>query len=134
MDDFLEDYQELWNYISQNGLSYYPCSWDCYLEPVEEDDYCGYNFSGDNRVMMIFFTGASDYFPAIKCGTANSDLDKYPVYIYDLESDTPEDPTGLNFKQYIKSILNDALKGGDRIDEIEEALDDVEQFSDELLI
>lgn len=132
MEDFLDEHQDLWHYISDNDLSHYPC-YDMDMEPIDEEDYYGYNFSGKNRVIRIFYMGASNYFPAIKCGENDHDMDKYPVYIYDLQSDNPEEPTGLNFKQYIKSILNDALKRKKNIKKIKNALQDVEQFSDDLI-
>lgn len=131
MEEFLEDHQELWGYIDENSLTQYPCGYDAYFLTIGKE-YCGYDFSKE-PILQFFDTGSSTCFAAIKCIDkdyyTDSLLDKSTVYIYDLGTgEEPERNTGLSLRQYIKAILQDALKGKDRIKEIREALDAIEKM------
>jgi hypothetical protein len=71
----------------------------------------------DNKLVHFFFTGDSDYFPAIHLGNAGLDdphVDQYPVYVVDRScfDRTEEDYTGSNqnIKGYIQEIIQEVRR------------------------
>jgi hypothetical protein len=104
-------YGDLWQKIaSMDNITTYPCM-DAGLYYQNSIDNYGVDFSGDQKVYEIFFTGTSDYFPAIWSGTDDEEIiDQMPVYIFDLSNSdrSVEKPIG-NFRNYIEHILNNFL-------------------------
>lgn len=106
-----ESYNEgdLWQKISSMNLHTNPCM-DIYLDIIDEDDFYGVNFTGKQKVYILFFTGSSDYFPAIWIGENDENkLDEMPIYILDLSSDNDTFECKGNFRNYIETILNDFI-------------------------
>jgi hypothetical protein len=105
--DMLSKYEELFQFISDIELDTHPCM-DVSLD---ENDYYGADFFGKQRVCQLFFTGSSDYFPAIWIGENENNIDKMHVFILDLsDSDNIiSEPLG-NVRQYVTKILDDFLK------------------------
>lgn len=99
--DFLTKHQELfWNI----GETEPPLPlMDAVASFIDDNpkDFFGCDFSGDRNVFQIFFTGASDYFPARNCKKGEK-LDESPVYIFDI-ADLDErgqvESLHMNFKQ-----------------------------------
>lgn len=134
IEKFLEEYEDLWQNIAYNGGAL-PCG-DFTIDVIDENDYYGCNFSEENRVIMFFFTGQSNYFPAIHIGNISEDMceniDEFPVYIFDIVGDTDNnnEPKLIgNFRHYIEKLLIDYE---DEKGEVERALKDVKIFSDKL--
>lgn len=105
---------DLWQFIcNKRDGGANPCM-DTVFDVIDEYDYYGCDFFGKNKVVQLFFTGNSQYFPAIWIGDQDlnkiENLDEYPVYIFDLQNyDTnPIQPVG-NFKKYITEIIDDFL-------------------------
>lgn len=46
---------------------------DVVLEFIDEEDYYGCNFAKEQKVMQLFFTGSSDFFPCF--WTKNGDYE-----------------------------------------------------------
>ena len=124
-DNFNEYWKEgdIWQKIASMELEPpIPCL-DISLEYRDEEDDYGVNFSKKQRVFELFFTGSSDYFPAIWIGDENEELlDQLPIYIFDLSCSTDPDeiihfkPEG-NFRTYIEIILNFFIENYDKDDE-----------------
>lgn len=101
---------DLWQRISEK-IDTYPCM-DIVLEIVDENDYYGVDFRGDQKVYELFFPGSSNYFPAIWIGNDDDieKLDELPIYVLDLSSDENEFECIGNFRKYIEILLNDFLE------------------------
>lgn len=105
---FLESYQDLWWVIDQS-VDTLPCM-DVVVDINEDTDFYRVDFSGEQMVCTLFFTGCSNYFPAIWIGNNNSnDIDKYPIFVIDCSSSTDEFESEGNFRNYIDKILTDFL-------------------------
>lgn len=134
MNEYLEDYEDLWQEICD--LTPVLPIMDLGMNIIDEDDYYGCDFSGDKKVMMLFFTGQSNYFPGIYIGNRKykNELDKLPIYIFDLASDNQVEYIG-NFREYMTKIFDELLERKDLdVDfrkRIKEAAADIQQFSKE---
>ena len=133
--DYLENYQELWYSIDDDKNM--PRTWPMYdviMEKCDEDDYYGCDFSGNQKVYQFTFTGQSNYFPGI-CNVDDVDeMDKYPVYVFDLASNNPCVYIG-NFKQYMTLILENYINCNPSkklMKTAQSALNDLSDFSDEV--
>ena len=138
VQDYLENYQDLWWEISQKG-AYLPCM-DVTMDMVDEDDYYGCDFTGKRQVMELFFTGSSDYFPGFFIGKDNyeDNLDQYPIYVFDLSTNEEEARLELigNFKTYMTKLIEGYLenhKRGKFVKMAQTALMELDQFSDKMI-
>ena len=103
IEDYLEDYTDLWN-VFEGDIS---------VEIIDDitsnktGGYYGWNLTGKYRMIMLFYTGQSNYFPGIWIGQQNhdNDLEKCPIYICDIASDDEPKYMG-NFKSYMKLDLD----------------------------
>ena len=98
-------------------------------------DFFGCDFSGDRNVFQIFFTGASDYFPAIHRKKGEK-LDEQPVYIFDvadLDESGQVESLHMNFKQYILATLDHFKAIQPENIDLLVAYKDLKQFSDKLV-
>lgn len=108
--DLLVNYEHLFQNINDHETKAYPCM-DVSLDLINELDFYGVDFTGEQQVHSLFFTGSSDYFPAIWLGESNiNEIDQMPVYILDLSSsqDGTFESCG-NIKQYVTQILDEIL-------------------------
>lgn len=131
IEEFLFDYEDLWYKIVEFGVSL-PIM-DIVLELIEEDNYYGCDFTNDKKMLQLFFTGQSNYFPAFWVGEDNyeKNLDMFPIYVIDICSEQPVELIG-NFKNYMTIILTEYLK--ENVDEdAERALKDLVIFSDKII-
>jgi hypothetical protein len=146
IQEFLEDYQDLWWEIADCDPEY-PVM-DVCLEKIDDEDYYGVDFTGDKSVYQIFFSGSSNYFAAVWPSNDNNhnddnldnldNLDKYPIYIFDMEdTSSPELKCVGNFKKFINLVIDDFLELNIMDDKtnalVNELLDDLDEFSDELI-
>ena len=101
--------------------------------------FMGFDFAGPRRVVQLWFLGTPEYFPAFWVGADHytQTLDRYPIYQFDLEMDTGDEPllpVG-NFKQYMTTVLEWYLRqaAGDEpaVPLAQEALAGLREFSDE---
>lgn len=130
---YLEDHETLWQIIDE----YEPCLplMDLSMELINEDNYYGYDFTGEKQVYQLFFTGSSNYFPGIYC-TGTNKLDECPIFIFDLP--VPNIEYIGNFKLYMTTVLKDFLKKKVKNkhnkyqSEAEEALNELDIFSDKV--
>lgn len=97
-----------------------PCM-DVSFDLIDDTDYYGVDCSGSQQLYMLFFTGSSDYFPAIWIGNDDvNHIDYMPIYIVDLSSDCTEFISCGNIKQYImqiveKILLNETISENDKV-------------------
>lgn len=130
---YLDDHQDLWWTIDEFSPPL-PIM-DVAGDIIDEKDYYGCDFSGNGRVLKIFFTGQHAYFPGIHIGDNDDyaeNIDQLPVYVFNL-SDSNEPLTYVgNFKDYLTQILDYCIgiTSGDIYDELVSARDELEQFSD----
>lgn len=107
---YLTKYYSLFQYISDELNKSLNMDAECNL--IDDIDYCGYDMSGDNSLYQLFYSGDCTYFPAIPLHGENinniTNLDEWPIYVYDLESSDEPTPCG-NFRSYIKDILNEYI-------------------------
>lgn len=99
----------------------------------EPENYYGCDFSGDQNVFQLFFTGASNYFPAIH-KKGGERLDEAPVYLFDLQAwdGSRVENLHLNFKGYILRLL-DYMKACEPDHEgLQDAYKELKPFSDRL--
>ena len=136
--EYLEEYEELWQEMSYHEI-YLPVM-DISLELIDDNDYYDCNFTGEKRLIELFFTGSSNYFPGFWVGQDDyaNDLDKYPIYIFDLGTNEDQLQFVGNFKTYMSRLLIDYLELDkchelESIDEAKEALEKLDQFSDSLI-
>lgn len=125
--DYLDDYQDQW---WDQDIEYEYYVGDVGMNIIDEEDYYGCDMSGDQRVIMMFFVGHSDCFPAIWIGNDDmSRLDEMPIYILDLSSDEHEfEPVG-NFKQHMMVALNSMPDGEIK----QQAIKGLDAFSDNMI-
>jgi len=88
-----------------------PCmdiSMDFYGEQEECDML---DFTKEQRLIEMFFSGNSSYFPGIWIGNDDMErLDEMPIYIIDLDDlQTNESEIVGNFRNYIEQLLNGFL-------------------------
>lgn len=122
--DFIEynsnfDYNEgdLWQKIGSTIDTLHGIS-DVDFEILDDEDELGIDFSGKQKIYKIFFTGSSDFFPAIWIGEDDiNNLEKYPVYMIDCSSNDIVSTSEGNFKNYINKFLDDFMKHYDKDDE-----------------
>lgn len=65
-----------------------PLCGDVELYIIDENDYYGCDFTNDRKMCMLFFAGASNYFPGIWIGDVDPydvEIDTYSIYIIDLQ-------------------------------------------------
>lgn len=109
-----------------------PCM-DVDVGLIDETDYYGIDFSGKQRVLSLFFTGQSNYFPGIWIGNEKelknyTNIDEYPVYIFDLSNDKNFlEPIG-NFRNYIELIVQN-VSSKDYEEISDSILKDLQKFS-----
>lgn len=127
--EYLERYEDLWHEISSTE-SLLPCM-DLAMDKIDENNYYGFDFSGDKSVYMLFFTGASNYFPAICNCTDENNMDACPIYIFNLASNKPSEYIG-NFKEYMTILLNGFIQEEDS-EEAKMALRDLGTFTDRVI-
>jgi len=85
---------------------------DSQLLIIDDKDYYGHDFSEDNRVFMLAYWGASNYFPGIIIGDhKEGDWDKLPVYTFDL-CERSFSHNG-NFKTYFSDYAMELMSDGD---------------------
>ena len=108
IEDFISDYQELWWEINDSG-SGLPCMDIGFM--VDDPDYYGCDFSGNNKVYMLFFTGTSNFFPAIVGIDDGVPIDECPIYIFDLACDDMMSAPVGNFRCYITLLVENYLRG-----------------------
>lgn len=82
---------------------------------IDENDYYGCDFTNDRKMCMLFFVGASNYFPGIWVGDVDPyevDIDTYPMYILDLQcaDNTCAHKSCGNVKEYITLIIEPFIK------------------------
>ena len=130
IEKYLDNYSELLEKMSASELSFGPISGECSLDLVDEYDYYGCDFTDNQRMIKIFYLGASNYFPAFWIGTDEytNNLDEYPIYFIDTSSNEPVLFMG-NFKTYMTSLLKDYLSSNNDKD-AEKALEELNQFSE----
>jgi len=125
---FMLEFQELW-YNIENIINNNPniISGEVVCEFIDEsdenpEDYFGYNFTKKNKVYNLFFSCSNITFPAIYVGEydkdyINKNLDKLPIYIFDLENDyNTELYYYPNFYYYIKTLLDYFTKNNKNLD------------------
>jgi hypothetical protein len=131
--DYLEYYQDLWWSIYESGCSL-PIM-DVVFEQINEPDYMGCDFTGDKQVWQFFFIGDCSHFPAIH--KTVQEIDEAPVYEFDFEDLDNLKVVG-NFRQYMEKVLNEYIENmnkiGEDIEEAEDALKNLERFSDILIV
>ena len=130
MDDYLQTYQDLW-WSMDDGVEV--PMYDVAMHLIGENDYYGCDFTGRQQMIMLFFTGSSDYFPGIWVGNDNykNNLDEYPIYVLDLSSENDAEFIG-NFREYMTYGLTNFIKNNPkhkRIKLANKALKDLEVFS-----
>jgi hypothetical protein len=105
--EYLENYDVLWLIISQNDPKYPLMDISCHM--IDDNNYYGVDFSGENAVYELFFTGQSNYGPVI-CFPKNKkvSLDECPIYIFDATGDNIIEKIG-NFKCYMSEIIKDFI-------------------------
>jgi hypothetical protein len=106
ISDYVEKYDSLWLALRRYDLKF-PCM-DIDLTNINENDYYGCDFRGDQDVFRLFFLGSSDYFPCIH-NLKGEKLEESPVYILDLSSGEHGFETTGNFKTYFKTLLQDFI-------------------------
>lgn len=87
---------------------------DIVMEFYGENEECDIlDFTKEQRVIEMFFSGDSSYFPGIWIGNDDIEfLDCMPIYIIDIECcniDKPIEPVAINFRNYIEQLLNGFL-------------------------
>lgn len=107
-------YEHLFQNVSDYESNAYPCN-EVAFDIINEPDFYGTNCSGSQQIYMLFFTGSSDYFPAVWINNQNDNDDKQkwdemPVYILDFSSDEKEFKSIGNVKQYIFQILHEIIR------------------------
>lgn len=107
INDYLESYEDLWHDINEWGNAELPIM-DISMDVIDEKDYYGSDFRGDRKVIMMFYTGQSNFFPGIHC-IKDVSLDECPIYIFDLASDSEPELIG-NFRTYITTVLTRYMK------------------------
>ena len=127
---------DIWQKIS--SMEIFMFCMDYTMDLIDESDYLGLDFSGERRVYQIFFTGDMSYFLGIWIGNdPENEIDQYPVFIFNFESDNIATRCNLNFRQCIEMILNDFLNEYDEDDAYKEIalhlLNDVKVFSNNLI-
>lgn len=126
---YLEEYEDLWQKISMTECSL-PCM-DLAFNIIDEDNYYGFDFTDDKKVLMLFHTGQSNYFPAFCNIEITKSLDECPIYIFDAASDIHSEYIG-NFKYYISVLLNEFINKNvnkKSIKEAKNALSELDKFS-----
>jgi hypothetical protein len=128
---------DIWQKISGMGLNPLPCM-DISMDIIDERDYCGVDFSGTNKVCMLFFTGSCDDFPAIWIGNDDIErLDEMPIYLLDLSCDEYTFKLIGNFKYYIEILLNSFVSAYDQrdiyMDTAELMISEIKNFSDNII-
>lgn len=108
ISEYLSDYEDLWQIIDQNDAPL--PSMDVTCDLIEDNNYYGVDFSGENTVYQLFFTGQSNYGPII-CFPKNikANMDECPVYIFDATGDEIMEKIG-NFRHYMTTLLKDFIK------------------------
>jgi len=137
IEKYLYKYEDLWYKISDNDTEY-PIM-DIALNEIDENDYYACDFSRNNKVMMLFFAGSSNFFLGIWIGESNykNQLDQHPIYLFDLSSDTNNFECIGNFRTCMEIILTEQLnkKNIDKemLKEIKSAYKDLDVFSRNIL-
>lgn len=134
LKNYLEKYESVWWDIEDSN---YPVM-DVSTDIVDERNYYGYDFSGNQSVYMLFFSGSSNYFPGLYCPSSKEPIsvDTCPIYIFDLSITGKECKFVGNFRTFIFLVLSNYLKGCKNqnfIQQAELALKELEQFSTELI-
>ena len=126
IENYLEKYEELW-YTNEGDIA---------LNIIDDnpEDYYGWKLTGKYRMMMLFFHGQSNCFPGIWIGNDDhdDDLEKCPIYFCDIPDDTEPICEG-NFKLYMKNCLNRLKEDNESNISIDNAIKDLDTFSDEIL-
>lgn len=81
---------------------------DVSMEVRDCSNYVGCDFSGQQKVVELFFIGDCVHFPAIWLGNNDeNDIDSMPVYVLMLDdyNNDKEEPVG-NIRHYIEEILH----------------------------
>lgn len=132
--NFLDDRQKLWWKMSK----YCFCN-DVAFDIIKENDHYGCDFSGDNKVYTLFFSGDSTFFPCIWIGRENykKNLDQLPVYVIDIENCDDSIKCKGNFKTYMTEMIRDFIKQYKKKDKYydmaKNALIELKSFSDNLI-
>jgi hypothetical protein len=88
-----------------------PCM-DIVMEFYGEHEECDeLDFTEEQKIIMLFFSGDSSYFPGIWIGNDELELlDCMPIYIIDIDdSQSDESEIVGNFRSYIEQLLNGFL-------------------------
>lgn len=102
---YLCKYQNLWYYLCEK---IYSDNMDVACTVLNDKNFYNCNFSGCQRIYLLFFTNCSSFFFGIplydrKLSTITN-LDEWPIYVFDLTSSEPVTLIG-NFKTFIKENL-----------------------------
>ncbi len=136
IEEFLHECQELFWELRELEVAWNPLM-DVSFRMIDEENYYGVNFTGDQRVCELFFTSQSNYFPGIWVGQGDlEDIDKYPIYVFDIAGEEEPEPLG-NIKQYITKILDECLASNKCTKETVKAILDLKKeldwLSDEVI-
>ena len=133
---FLEDYEDLWMVMSE-----YECyCMDIAFTIIEDINFLGFDFSGDNRIIQLFFMGSCDHFQFFWVGNHNyeQNLDQFPIYEIDSESPKKSLKCKGNFRTYMTKMIKDFIgkyeeKDDDNYDMAIEALSKLKKFSNDII-
>lgn len=142
MVDYLLRYQDLF-YQLQNITDYLPVGEVTDLAIIDEVDedptnFFGFDFTGDYRATMLFFTGSSTYFPGILIGHHEFEMnaDKLPIYLMDSERELTDKVELVgNFKTYMTKLYDHVLSNDNPELQpvLQQAKHELHVFSDELI-
>lgn len=128
MIEYMEEHLDIREELDERDIGLDLPFGDISMSIVDKKDHYGSDCSGEQRLMALFFCGASDYGPFIWIGDDEDymeKLDQYPIYEIDFSCGGSElnEPIG-NFKQYITKMLENYDKS---------SLIHLDQFSDNMI-
>lgn len=130
---YLEKYEDLFLDFQEAEITFSYPFMPTFCELINDENYYGCDFRNNNKVYMLFYNGASNYFAGIVVpdDKKHKKFDEYPVYIFDLQSDKPVVLVG-NFKTYMKENFS-AIKTKKSFPELKSAISDLDKFSNKLI-
>ena len=100
MDNFIDNYSELWEVLLGEGAGF---------GIIDHDDYYGRDTSGKNRLLMLFYNGQMRVFPGIWIGDTEEyeeNLETYPIYFCNLADNEESLIYQGNFRNYMQDYLD----------------------------
>lgn len=80
------------------------------LGPIDEEDFYCTDFRDGQQMYMLFYLGASNYFPGIWIGneTDEARIEEMPIYTMDLASgdSSPNPATHRNLRHMLQEVVN----------------------------